>query len=502
MARPVGQGMATGLGGDPLEADIGQLIAAVKPESIAEELGIQPGDRLLAIDEQPVRDIFDYQTRQTKEQVLLTIRKADGEVLLLDIEKDEDEDLGLDFANPMLDDCRNCHNRCVFCFIDQLPEGMRPSMYLKDDDLRLSFLSGNYVTLTNITSEELDRIIDYRFSPLNISVHATDADVRRRMMRNRHAGDLMPAMRRIAAAGIRINAQIVLVPGYNDGAVLEQTVNDLAELMPAIQSIAVVPVGMTRYRSQNKLVPLQPVGPAEARAVLSTVHSWQQQFLARCGSRVLYAADEFYLIGGHEFPPAETYEGYPQLENGVGMWSLFQDELARGLQDRSQPGFQVRAATELQKGSLPERVVLVTGTAAGPLLQEAAAGLSACYGTSIEALIVANRFFGETITVAGLLTGQDIRDALIETQHHAWSHQNVSGISGTVILIPENQLRSGTRMFLDDETVESLKEQTGLTILTTAPDAGALLRQLDGLTGKEAVPMTPESPLTKGDVLP
>lgn len=489
-----------------MEADIGQLIAAVQPESIADELGIQPGDRLLAIDEQPVRDVFDYQTRQSAEQLLVTIRKADGEVLIMDIEKDEDEDLGLDFANPMLDDCRNCHNRCVFCFIDQLPGGMRPSLYLKDDDLRLSFLSGNYVTLTNITPAELDRIIDYRFSPLNISVHATDPEVRRKMMRNRHAGNLMPDLQRIAAAGIRINAQIVLVPGFNDGTVLEQTITDLAGLLPAIQSIAVVPVGITRFRSQNNLVPLRPVGKTEALAVLGTIDAWQHRFQDLCDSRVLFAADEFYLNAGQPFPPASEYEEYPQLENGVGMCSLFLDDLDHGLRNRApdQSAKRVQVLSEQQGSPAPERVILITGTAAGPILSDAAVRISRAYGLTIEALPVVNRFFGETITVAGLLTGQDILAALMAYRPvipDTGETGSAASAAGTVVLIPENQLRSGTRLFLDNETIDSLAQQSGLTVLPIPPDAEALLQILDRLSGREEPPDRMDSHFKKGDVL-
>jgi putative radical SAM enzyme (TIGR03279 family) len=466
-------------GGDFLETDIGHLIAAIQPDSIADELGIRPGDRLMAIDEQPVRDVFDYQTRQMAEQLLLTIHKADNEVVLLDIEKDEDEDLGLTFANPMLDDCRNCHNHCIFCFIDQLPEGLRSSLYLKDDDLRLSFLTGNYVTLTNTTPTELDRIIAYHLSPLNISVHATETDVRCKMMRNTLAGDLMPKLKLIAAAGIRINAQIVLVPDYNDGAVLDQTIHDLASLVPAIQSIAIVPVGITRYRQQNQLTPLRALTPTDARMILEKVAEWQKRLLDMCGSRVLFAADELYLCAGLPIPPASEYEDYPQLENGVGMLSLFMDDLERGISDRM---------TTLPRdlANAPARVLLVTGTAAGPALTDAAASLSKLYGLTIETMIVANWFFGETITVAGLLTGQDILAALMNIRQTGKDAR-------TIVLIPENQLRSGTQIFLDDETIDNLAALTGMTVLTVAPDAPGLLQLLDRLTGRDCDLVTEEN---------
>ncbi len=460
-----------------MATDQGQLIAAVQADSIATELELVPGDRLLAIDNVPVSDVFDYRTRTSVEELVLTVQKADGELLLFDIEKDEDEDLGLDFANPMLDDCRNCHNRCVFCFIDQLPAGMRSSLYLKDDDLRLSFLTGNYVTLTNITDVELDRIIEYRFSPLNISVHATDPAVRRRMMRNRNAGDLMPALRRIAAAGIRINAQIVLVPGYNDGEALEQTLSDLAALLPALQSIAVVPVGITRYREENDLPELRPVSPAKAQAVVNLTGEWQQRFLQLAGSRIFYAADEFYLKAGADLPPAEEYEDFPQLENGVGMVSLFRQELADGLAALE------RAPKTAAQTASASRVLLVTGTAAGPLLSEAAERIGAVVNLNVEALTVSNRFFGETITVAGLLTGQDILAALQERfKGPAALQEHLEALTatqaGTIVLIPECMLRAGTDCFLDDLTIPDLALRSGCEIRIVRPEAGALIEIL------------------------
>ncbi len=490
----------------------GQLIAAVQAESIASELELRPGDRLLAIDNVPVSDIFDYRTRTSVEALVLTIRKSDGELLLLDIEKDEYEDLGLDFANPMLDDCRNCHNRCVFCFIDQLPAGMRSSLYLKDDDLRLSFLTGNYVTLTNISEAELDRIIEYRFSPLNISVHATDPTARRRLMRNRHAGELMPAMRRIASAGIRINAQIVLVPDYNDGAVLQQTLSDLSALLPQLQSIAIVPVGITRYREQNDLTELRAVSAAEAQALIELTAEWQQRFLQLTGSRTVYAADEFYLTAGTDLPLAAEYEDFPQLENGVGMISLFRQELSAGLNELKATMQEVEAtnaqAPAPTAAGLPAmtvtapavQVLLITGTAAGPLLSEAASRISTALDLNVEALPVVNRFFGETITVAGLLTGQDVLAALQERLNRCATSETAieSTKIATIILIPECMLRAGTDCFLDDLTIPDLALSTGCEIRTARPEASALIELLACLAGLPANTSTKQGNIYAG----
>ncbi|NLW10474.1 MAG: DUF512 domain-containing protein, partial [Clostridiaceae bacterium] len=291
-----------------MSAKKGQIISQVKTGSLAQELDILPGDRLISIDGQPVLDIFDYQVRQLNEELLLLIEKADGSKIEYELEKDEDEDLGLVFDNPLLDDCTSCHNRCIFCFIDQLPAGMRKTLYFKDDDMRMSFLHGNYVTLTNLDDQELDRLISYRFSPMNISVHATDPVVRMRMMRNKHAGELYPRLQKLAAAGIALNCQLVLVPGVNDGVVLEQTLTDLAALGDNILSIAMVPVGVTRYREENRLFPVRVFSESEADAVVETVNKWQEHHLADKGRRTVYAGDEFYLRAGRDFPPADDYE--------------------------------------------------------------------------------------------------------------------------------------------------------------------------------------------------
>ena len=269
----------------------GQLIRGCQPGSIAEELDLAAGDRLIAIDGQPVRDVFDYRLRQLAEELIVRIEHPDGAVVDYEIEKDEDEDLGLEFEEALLDECTHCHNKCVFCFIDQLPKGLRKTLYFKDDDLRLTFLTGNYVTLTNITDQELDRLIAYRFSPMNISVHTTDPELRIRMMKNPKSGQIMERLERIAAAGIALNTQIVLCPDWNDKDALEKTLHDLSTLRPSVQSIAIVPVGVTRFREENNLAPMRPFTPAECRSVIETVQRYQAHFLQEANSRILYASD-------------------------------------------------------------------------------------------------------------------------------------------------------------------------------------------------------------------
>ncbi|NCC77611.1 MAG: DUF512 domain-containing protein, partial [Clostridia bacterium] len=355
----------------------GQLIRGCQPGSIADELDLAAGDRLIAIDGEPVRDVFDYRLRQLAEDLVVRIEHRDGSIVDYEIEKDEDEDLGLEFEEALLDECTHCHNKCVFCFIDQLPKGLRKTLYFKDDDLRLTFLTGNYVTLTNITDEELDRLIAYRFSPMNISVHTTDPELRVRMMKNPKSGQIMERLERIAAAGIALNAQIVLCPDWNDKEALEKTLHDLASLRPSVQSIAIVPVGVTRFREENNLAPMRPFTREECRAVIETVQQYQARFLVEANSRILYASDEFYLRGGLALPAASEYDDFPQLENGVGMVSLFTATLQAHLS--GEKPIQTREPIYSEGDSTGThrlgQVWLATGTLAGPILESAAQAL-------------------------------------------------------------------------------------------------------------------------------
>ncbi len=451
----------------------GQLIKSCLPGSIAEELGLAAGDRLLLIDGQKVRDVFDYRLRQMACELLLTIEHRDGSLVEYDIEKDEDEDLGLEFEEGLLDECTHCHNRCVFCFIDQLPKGLRKTLYFKDDDLRLTFLTGNYVTLTNISDEELDRLISYRFSPMNISVHTTDPALRLKMMKNPKSGQILERLQRIAAAGIALNTQIVLCPDWNDKAALERTLQDLAHLQPAVQSIAVVPVGVTRFRDENGLEKMRPFTIAECRDVIATVDRYQAYFLKKTGSRVFYAADEFYLRGEMPLPPADHYDDFPQLENGVGMASLFQATLtgylageisipAREPLEMAHPG-----EPEALDVSDPDRIQIVTGTMAAPILTAAAASLGAKLGLFLEVVPIKNLFFGDTITVTGLLTGQDVRDQL---RPHLDPH--------SLVLVPDCLLKADSPVLLDDITLADLSTQLGVPVYAVKADAEGLVSSL------------------------
>ncbi len=457
----------------------GQLINGCLPDSIAEELGITAGDRLLMIDGQPVRDVFDFRLRQMAEELILTIEQADGTWIEFDIEKEEDEDLGLEFAEALLDDCTHCHNKCVFCFIDQLPKGLRKTLYFKDDDLRLTFLTGNYVTLTNISDDELDRLIGYRFSPMNISVHTTDPVLRKKMMKNPKSGEILERLQRIAAAGIALNTQIVLCPDWNDQEHLERTLQDLAALHPAVQSIAVVPVGVTRFRNENGLPMMRPFSPAECRKVIESVERWQQHFLNARGTYVYHAADEFYLRGELPIPDAKTYDDFPQLENGVGMISLFNQTLQEHVSgevpiEAAEPFESVwpakdSAITEsaVLKPVNFKRIIIPTGTLAGPVLQEAARLVAEKYQQTLIIQPIRNDFFGDTISVTGLLTGQDVAAQLKPSLQ-----------AGDVILLPSCMLKADSPIFLDDWTLQALSDEVKVSVHAVKSDAQGLISGL------------------------
>ena len=432
----------------------GQLIKGCQMGSIAAELEIAAGDRLVDIDGQPVRDVFDYRLRQLAEALTLRIEHADGTVVDYEIEKDEDEDLGLEFEEALLDECTHCHNKCVFCFIDQLPKGLRKTLYFKDDDLRLTFLTGNYVTLTNITDQELDRLITYRFSPMNISVHTTDPELRVRMMKNPQSGQILPRLQRIAAAGIALNTQIVLCPGWNDQEALEKTLHDLAALRPSVQSIAIVPVGVTRFREENNLPPMRPFTAAECQAVLETVQRYQTRFLQEADSRILYASDEFYLRAGWPLPAADDYDDFPQLENGVGLVRSFLDE------------WQQHSAATIGYDK-PFTVDVVCGVSAAKVLAPLLTDLS-IPNLTVRLVPVVNDFFGHHITVTGLLTGRDILRSI----------QSLPG-ERQGLIIPGIALRKGEAIFLDGLKPSYLEEALGIPVRTAffAEDLLNLLKE-------------------------
>lgn len=414
----------------------GHLIARIEPGSIAEEMEIEAGDRLLEINGQAVEDVFDYQYLTQDEYVEVLVAKPSGEEWLLEIDKDYEEDLGIIFENGLMDDYRSCSNKCIFCFIDQMPPGMRPTLYFKDDDSRLSFLQGNYVTLTNMSDVDVERIIKYHMSPINISFQTTNPELRCRMLHNRFAGEALKKVDRFYEAGIEMNGQIVLCKGFNDGEELERSIRDLTRYLPHLKSVSVVPVGLSKYR--DGLEPLEPFEREDAKAVIGQIRRWQEKLYPEYGLHFVHASDEWYVLAGEELPPEETYDGYLQLENGVGMLRLMMEEFEDAMERLSQPG-------ALEGRILSGTYSSVTGQISYPYIRRMADRIMERF-PDIRILVypIHNDFFGERITVTGLLTGQDILRQLRGKE------------LGEILCLPENLLRSGEHVLLDDITVEDI----------------------------------------------
>ena len=428
-------------------------ISAVDPDGIGAELGIEPGDLLLQISGKPVRDVFDYRYLLNEEYVTVTIEKENGEVWELEIEKEYEEDLGVTFESGLMDDYRSCANRCVFCFIDQMPPGMRETLYFKDDDTRLSFLQGNYVTLTNMSKNDIDRIIEYRMEPINVSVHTMNPDLRCAMLRNRTAGKALEKLDTLYDAGITMNGQIVLCKGLNDGSELEYTLEQLKRYIPVMQSLSVVPVGLTRFR--EGLYPLEPFGREDARQVLRIIHSWQKRFFEEFGIHFVHASDEWYILAGEELPEEERYDGYLQLENGVGMLRLLEREVMEALEKRTGDD-RIRKA------------VIATGQLAAPFLQGHVERICKKYpGVQASVVPVINHFFGPQITVSGLITGGDLI-----TQLKGRLEPDM------VLILPCNMLRDGEEVFLDDISLADLEKELGVKTIIADSDGESLVNAI------------------------
>jgi putative radical SAM enzyme (TIGR03279 family) len=428
------------------------IISEVYKGSIAEEAGIEAGDSLISINGSNIVDVFDYRFMISEEALLLEIQKKDGSILRVDIEKDESEEIGLCFENPLLDEEKSCRNKCVFCFIDQLPSGMRQTLYYKDDDARLSFLFGNYVTMTNMGKDDIDRIIKYHMSPVNVSVHTTNPELRVKMLNNRFAGDILAKMKAFSDSGIILNAQIVLCKGINDGEELERTLTDLSTLMPMLNSISIVPVGLTRYR--DGLPVLAPIDSVSAMEVILQVEKWQQYFLEKTGSRRVYLSDEWYLMSGTPLPDYNHYEDFPQIENGVGMTAMFVDEFKQALS--SEETRPVNRVVSVATGAL----------AAGFISNLAQLAESHFPGLKIIIHNIENLFFGNTVTVTGLLTGNDIKNQLLGKH------------IGEVLLLPSNMFRAGTDIFLDDMELRELEAALQVQVLKVETDGSEFLKAL------------------------
>ncbi|MGH4119712.1 DUF512 domain-containing protein [Clostridium sp.] len=420
-------------------------IAKILPESIAEEIKLQVGDRLISINGNAVIDIIDYKFLITDELINIEIEKTDGEVWEIEVEKDYDEDLGIQFIDPMLDKPKSCHNKCIFCFIDQLPAGMRETLYFKDDDSRLSFFQGNFVTLTNMKEEDIDRIIKYKISPINVSVHTTDVELRKLMLNNKFAGNVYDRLKRLSEGDIKINCQVVSCPGINNGKELLKTIEDLYKLYPNIENLAVVPVGITQYR--EGLFNLTLYDKATALKEIQSVKELQERYISETGSPFVRLSDEFYVVAGVDVPCEEFYNGYEQLEDGIGMIRLL-----RNVIDEDVENLKLN-----NKGDF----TLITGYSAYQEILCVAKKINSINEKiKIQVKKIQNNFFGETITVAGLLTGKDIIQQLVNES------------LGEYLIIPSNMLKSGyelgnyeQQIFLDNITVSELEKSLRTKIL-------------------------------------
>lgn len=414
-----------------------QIISDVLPGSPAELSGVLAGETLLSIDGDTVVDLVDYEHLTANETLKLTLVDKAGRERTVNVQKDEYEPLGLSFATSLMDDMRTCKNHCVFCFIDQMPKGVRTSLHVKDDDWRMSFIMGNYVTLTNLDDRELERIIKRRVSPLYVSLHASDPDVRVQLMKNPRAGEAMNQLRRLAEAGLKFHLQAVLCPGLNDGEVLNKTIQDVTALIPYAQSLAIVPVGLTKFR--EGLTELRRFTPEEASRMIDEIEPLQKTFLKKYGTRFVFLADEWYTCCRREFPAYDTYEDFPQIENGVGLLRLFEGELLEALEERE----------PLKE---PRRFLMAGGVSAEPFFRKAYRALEP-YGVFIETRAVVNRYFGESVTVGGLVTGGDLTEQLAGSDF------------GCALLIPRAMLKADESVFLDGMTLFEAERRLGTKII-------------------------------------
>lgn len=425
------------------------VIKTVLPGSIAEELELVPGDEIVSVNGNIIEDVFDYHYLMNDEYLEILVRKENQEEWELEIEKDYEEDLGVEFENSLMDEYRSCRNHCIFCFIDQMPPGMRETLYFKDDDSRLSFLQGNYVTLTNMSDHDIDRIIHYHLAPINISFHTTNPQLRCKMLKNRFAGNIFPKVQRLYEAGIEMNGQIVLCKGYNDGAELERTIRDLSAYLPYLRSVSIVPVGLSKYR--EGLAYLEPFNAEDAIKVIELVHREQKKFVEKYGLHFIHCSDEWYILAGYPIPDEDRYDGYIQLENGVGMIRLLETEVSGELDN-------------LAGDDRRRSISVATGVLAAPYIRMNLDMLQKKYpNINVDVYAIKNDFFGEMITVSGLLTGQDLAAQLKGKK------------LGERLLIPCNMLRSGESVFLDDMTVEELEAELDVPIVVVDEDGASFV---------------------------
>lgn len=438
-------------------------VKSVDPGSPAHRAGVRPGETLTHINGHPVVDVLDYKFYSYDPRLELTLKSPEGTVRTLRLRKGEGDDLGLEFETYLMDKARSCANRCVFCFVDQMPPGMRKSLYFKDDDARLSFLLGNYLTLTNLSPREVQRIIDLRISPINVSVHTTNRRLREEMLQNPRSGKGIDIMERFAQHHITMNCQIVSCPGINDGPELDKTLADLSAMYPEVNSVSVVPVGVTKYR--EGLYPLKIYTRDTAAALVDQVEAFAARHLEECGTRLVWCSDEFYLLAGRDLPPEDYFEDFTQLDNGVGMLTLLSREFGRALDLMEQ--------SELER---THPFSIATGVSAAPFLAKLVGQAQEKCGTIAgQVYPIVNHFFGETITVAGLVTGRDLIDQLRGKK------------LGERLLIPASMLRSGENVFLDDVTTADVERALGVPVVPVPQDGYELL---DAICGIELTPDT------------
>lgn len=415
------------------------IISKIKKNSIAEEMGIEVGDVLCSINGKEINDIIDYLYHTADEYLEVEIKKNNGEVWLLEIEKDYDEDLGIIFSNPILDKANHCKNKCIFCFIDQLPKNMRKSLYFKDDDSRLSFLQGNFVTLTNLSDKDIDRIIEYNISPINVSIHTTNPQLRVKMLNNKNAGNILERLKKLTRNRILVNGQVVLCPNINDGVELDKTIKDLYPLYPNLHSLAIVPVGITKYR--EKLFNITPFDKEKSIKVINQIKKWQTFLKQKINTNFVYLSDEFFINADYELPEYKEYEDFPQLENGVGLIRKFEFEFFSSLN---------KLPLNL---NITKNISVITGTSAKDFIEKLARELMDRYkGLNIKVYAIKNNFFGDTITVSGLITGQDIIKQLKKKD------------LGDKVIIPKSMLKSDEDIFLDDISVKMLEKELNTKI--------------------------------------
>ena len=420
----------------------GAVISAVQPNSKADRAHLEPGDRLLRVNGAAVGDLIDLSFALAEEQVELEVLKTSGKTVRLRIKKALDESMGFEFESAVFDRVRTCANKCLFCFVDQMPAGLRDTLYVKDDDYRMSFLYGNFVTMTNLTPADFDRIRRFHLSPLYVSVHTTNGELRRQMMGIPRAAEIMRQLRDFVDVGIELHTQVVLCPGYNDGAELTRTIRELSELGPEVLSLAIVPVGLTRFR--QACAPLRTFTPAESATIVDEVAAWQAKFRAEKGNSFVYLSDELYLRAGREIPAEEFYDGYPQLENGIG--------LVRSFLTDWQEASGCEGLTPIP-GMDGDPVVAVSGTAFAPVLS----GLLQPLSPAVRVEAVVNDFFGPSVNVSGLLTGRDIA-----------AHIRSLAVQPQLIVLPATTLRKNERVFLDGMTADELERELGVPVRIAA----------------------------------